>query len=327
MLQIKKILFPTDYSECAEHAFRHAAHLAGWHRAELHIVNVVEQDETAGGDLPEGLHINEEDLADQLHRALEVEGPPRPEAPSSGSVRRPEDLSIVQEQLVDPSAAEGILRYAGREGGDLVVMGTHGRRGADRMLLGSVAEEVVRRSECPTLTVGARTDLRPPQQVERILVPVDFSKYARLSIAYAVELAMTYGARLDLLHIVEDVELPGAYGMEASPFAVEDIVGRAEKALEEMIRQEIGFEHVLAEVRIGYPAVDIVETAREHEADLIVMATHGRRGIRRLIMGSVAERVVRMAPCPVFSVKSFGKSLLSASAEEVMARSDQPEEK
>ena len=313
MLQINKILFPTDYSSCAERAFTHAAFLAGWHEAELHVLNVVEPSQESTEDLPNGLHLSEEEIADQLRLALDE----RREVPKQEHAKseREENLRIVQAQVDGVVASEGILSYAREKDMDLVVMGTHGRRGARRLLMGSVAEEVVRQASCPVMTVCTGEEDRSHRTFERILVPIDFSEYSPLAIGYAVELAQTYGARLDLLHVVDEVTFTGIYGLESVAVSFQDVVQRAEEALAKMVREEIGFEHVLAKVRAGHPPTDIVETAREQEADLIVIPTHGRTGFRHFLMGSVAEKVVRRAPCPVFTVKSFGRSLLPASGE------------
>lgn len=304
MLQIKNILFPTDYSACAEHAFTHAAFLADWHEARLHILNVVEA-EDGEEVLLSGLPLSEEEIAEQLH----MTGEDGKRDTASGDAR-PE---IVQEQVQAASVPEVLLRYVEEHDIDLIVMGTHGRRGVRRLFLGSVAEEVVRRSSSPVLTVCKREKERKPRYaVRRLLVPVDFSDFTRPALAYAKELAQTYGARIDLLHVVEGEMLGNAYGFDLGAFSAARMKERAEEMLPELIREELGFEDVRATVEIGYPATTIADYAEEHEIDLIVIPTHGRSGLDRLVMGSVAEKVVRMAPCPVFTIKAFGKSLLPA---------------
>ena len=301
MLQIKKVLFPTDQSACAEQALAQATYLADWHEAELHALSVVETETFPPRGLDE-LELSDEDIAEQLHLLWE-----------GGETERKEDAlpSLTTEQMKAPSAAEGILHYAGQNDIDLIVMGTHGRRGARRLLMGSVAAEVVRRAECPVYTLRAKEhESSSTRTVRRVLAPVDFSDFTEMTIDYAVELAQTYGARVDLLHVVENPAYPEPYGAEPMGIDLGRLKEGAYEGLEELVREEIGYEDVRVDVEIGHPASLITDYADAHDIDLIVIPTHGRSGLKRLLMGSVAEKVVRRAPCPVFTVKSFGKSLL-----------------
>jgi nucleotide-binding universal stress UspA family protein len=178
--------------------------------------------------------------------------------------------------------------------------------------MGSVAEDVVRTVMCPVLTVRKETSVAPGQAVRRILVPIDFSEPSQNALDHAKELAMTYGAEIHLLHVVEEVALPGAYGMEPISFVVPEIIQSTETALADMVKEEVGYEHVRVESVAGYPATTILDYIDEHDIDLVAIATHGRTGLDRLLLGSVAEKVVRRAACPVFTVKAYGKSLVEA---------------
>lgn len=280
MLQIKRILAPTDYSACAEHSVQHAAYLADQYGAELHVLHVFLVQ-----------HRDEE---------------PRQGAADPGPER--DEAGVVHAEMERESVPLAILEYADAHDIDLIVMGTHGRTGLEHLLLGSVAEKVVRRATQTVFTVceGAR----PGRAVRRILVPLDFSEPSRLALRYASELARTYGAHLALLHVVENVLLPGIYGMEPVPVDTPEVKARAREALQEMIREEDGSEQATFEVKVGHAVDAIVDYAKAQEVDLIVIATHGRTGLKHFLLGSVAENVVRMAPCPVFTVKNFGKSLL-----------------
>ncbi len=304
MLQIEKILFPTDHSACAERAFLHAAVLADWHDAKLHALHVAEANAEDGSFLGR-LRFSDEEIAEELRTAWT-----RSEARSRKDAAA-EKLRLVTKQVEAPSAPDAILRYAEDEDADLIVMGTHGRRGVRRLMLGSVAEEVVRRAACPVLTVRTGEEDVPYRTVQRVLAPVDFSAFTPTAVAYAVELAQTYGARIDLLHVVEDATRPGAYGEGARLVVdVKAFKERAYDALAKLAREHIGFEDVRVAVEVGHPAGAVLRYAEAHATDLIVIPTHGRSGIQRMLLGSVAEKVVRQAPCPVFTVKSFGKSLL-----------------
>ena len=299
MLTIRRILFPTDFSDGAARAFPQAAHLADWHDAELHVVHVAGPEDEADATLPVSL--------DTLQGWL---GQPS----DSFSL---DALSIVQNQVEADAPPARLVAYAEDQDIDLVVMGTHGRRGVRRMLLGSVTEEVVRKAPCPVLTV--RTDAEeedPKQAVRRILVPVDFSEASEVAVQHATEIAKTYGAELDLLHVVEEVVYPSAYGVEPPYVPSSNVVARVEKALGTMAREDIGYDNVQVSARIGYAPATILDYVESNDVDLIVLATHGRTGLDRMLLGSVAERVIRQAPTPVFIVKPDQKSLVPPSKTE-----------
>lgn len=145
--------------------------------------------------------------------------------------------------------------------------------------------------------------------IARILVPVDFSTHADRAIEYAVTLGKHFGACVELFHVVEDPFGSGGWGSEVY---MSDLDGLRERALEEAkVRLEAcrssiqaGPFSVVATVRMGHVAQTIVDYAKNAAADLIVMGTHGRTGLAHFIIGSVAERVVRLAPCPVLTVSA-----------------------
>jgi nucleotide-binding universal stress UspA family protein len=218
------------------------------------------------------------------------------------------------EQEQGGAAADVILRYAKNNDIDLIVMGTHGRRGLGHLFLGSVAEEVVRLANCPVLTIREREELQQVDGLSRILVPVDYSEHATEALSYAKEIAATYGAKLQLLHVIEETAVPSFYcmGEVASHMRQEGLRDQAILEMERLCDETSGPE-VDTELHTieGYATHDIVEFAKESSSDLIMIATHGLTGIKHLLLGSVAEKVVRMAPCPVFTVKAFGKSLIT----------------
>jgi nucleotide-binding universal stress UspA family protein len=302
MLTIRRVLFPTDFSEGSKRAFPQAAFLADWHDAELHILNVTGRHRYDYKENKANFPISLDTLAEWRRR-------------SSGSGAGPskDDLEgrpIVQHQVESAAPAERIIEYTDEKEIDLVVMGTHGRRGVDRMLFGSVTEEVVRKADCPTLTVRADADTGPEQAVRRILVPIDFSDASEGALDHAKEIALTYGAELNLLHVVEQPFYPSAYGMDPISFPTQEVVDRVEKQLGEMARTEIGYEHVMVDATVGDPASTILDYVDENEIDLVVLATHGRTGLDRMLLGSVTERVLRRSPSPVFVVKPDRKSLV-----------------
>ena len=304
MLNIQRVLFPTDLSDGAARAFPQAASMAEWHGAELHVLNVAGRHDHRYSEMRKHFPIDAVRLKKMLDPA---------EEPDQSPTRRKPDLdglTIVQEQIEAASPADCIVDYTSSADVDLVVMGTHGRRGVDRLLMGSVAEEVVRRAPCPVFTIRSDGNHVPYRAVRRILVPLDFSDASSAALAHAKELAQTYGAQLDLLHVIEEVMYPSSYGVEAVSIPTDEVVERVETALAGIARDDIGYEHVTVQATPGYASTTILDYASDHDVDLIVIATHGRTGVDRLLLGSVAERVVRRASEPVFVVKPFGKSLL-----------------
>ncbi len=303
MLTIERVLFPTDFSDGSKRAFPQAAFLADWHDAELHILNVTGRHRHDYEEMKDNFPLSMEMLTEWLRRPSEsVQGANWPDL---------EALPIEQEQVESAAPAERIVEHAEEKNVDLVVMGTHGRRGVDRMLFGSVTEEVVRKVPAPVLTIRADADRSPDQAVRRILVPVDFSRASGLAVRHAKEVALTYGAEIDLLHVVEEPGYLSPYGVEAQ-FPVEEVLERVENSLGEMAREEIGIEHVIVEAIVGHPAQGILDYVETNDVDLIVQATHGRTGFDHVLLGSVTERVLRQSPIPVFAVKPDQKSLVSA---------------
>jgi universal stress protein A len=144
-------------------------------------------------------------------------------------------------------------------------------------------------------------------EFHHILAPTDFSEYSQQAIQYARELAQTFGATLMLLHVVELPPYPieGLLPSHLGGTLLEDLEQQATSDLAQVLAKEAEVK-VVHRVVIGIPYRTIVEIAEAEKADLIVMATHGRTGFSHLFMGSVAERVVRTAPCPVLTIRPTG---------------------
>jgi len=158
--------------------------------------------------------------------------------------------------------------------------------------------------------------------ISRILVPIDFSPHAERALSYATALAGRLGASLDLLHVVEDPVATGAWHGEV---AVPNLTGLRQELVEQAERRidryqaaaEASGAPVVATVRVGLPADAITDYAKTLGIDLIVMGTHGRSGLAHLFMGSVAEHVIRQAPCPVLTLRA-------AEARETTERASEP---
>lgn len=144
----------------------------------------------------------------------------------------------------------------------------------------------------------------PHFPVNRVLVPIDFSKTSVAALRYAIPLTQQFGATLDLVHVIEPT--PFLSDMDNMPLAMSDaeVAQRVAAELSSLARREVpSGVQVNSVVRHGKPYQEIAEAAKERHADLVVIATHGRTGLQHTLLGSTAERVVRLAPCPVLVVR------------------------
>jgi nucleotide-binding universal stress UspA family protein len=301
VVKIDKILFPTDFSRCSRQALAHALLLAQRFESELHLFHAV---------VLHGEHLDDALFEQSGPRDLVSRLTSQADQEMSGllAVEEAGRLVVTKAQERGFHAGPVILEYAAQHGVDLIVLGTHGRRGPARLFLGSVAQEVVRTARCPVLTVREREEPRHPAGLERILVAVDFSPPAELAVAWGQELARRFGARLQLLHVVEQPIYPSLYGPIATPATLEAMAEARRGALEGLDRmaEELGVastRHVLE----GPAAAAITEFADKHDSDLVVVGTHGLTGLERLLLGSTAERVVRQAAPPVLTVRTVAE--------------------
>jgi len=290
------ILFATDFSKPALKAYRYGAALALGLKARLLVLNVLPTAMTLDPEYPvNALYLK------QLHEESKVEL-------EQFTRHAQQDRLLFETRQIPGDPSTCITNAADEEQAALIVMGTHGRIGLDRLLLGSVAEKVVRQARCPVMTVRgseAETQLASGGLLQAgcFLVPIDFSECAQDAFEFAVSLAKPLGAVMRLIHAFE----PSAYPLDFSLFKVSDekaLHARVRDRLEELV-SVLRREGVSAEVvcEVGLPADVILSQAKRIPGSMIVMGTHGRRGWKHLV-GSVAEHVVRQAACPVVTVKS-----------------------
>ncbi len=305
MIQLKRILFATDFSPCAEQAFTHALYLAKRYQAELHVLHAVILRDFS--NQPEFSLVTLGTLRRQFEEAAKRQMTAMLESYT------PDQVKIIQAHRRGDSASTVILDYAKEQDMDLVVLGTHGRRGLGHFFLGSEAEKVVRLSSCPVFTIRERKVPRLIEEVDRILVPIDFSEHSKHALRYAKQIAASYDARLQLLHVIEKVIQPPFYAQEYyhDLGRMEALQQRSKEALGQFLEETEGPE-LSAELHVieGRAATDITLCAKELASDLIVIATHGLTGMEHLLIGSVTEKVVRQASCPVFTVTVYGKNLI-----------------
>ncbi len=299
MEQIRNILVAVDFSEASDWAAEYAAVLAARNGAHLHVVHV----RVLSDDLyEEGLQDHER-FQGALDRAAETRLYNTP---------RRVDVDVSRAALRGTSAAAEIVDYAADHAIDLVVVGTRGRTGLTHILLGSVAQAVVRLSPVSVLVVSHAEGSRPSDRAEfrDILCPVDFSDASKKAFDAALALAQRNGARLRALHVVDEIPYPSFYRTSPSPVA-DDPSRIRQRALKEMKKLhgddgDVAVEPLVAD---GRAPRKIVEVAQEHRVDLIVMGSVGLSGMRRVLVGSVAEKVLRTAHCPVLIVKGEAAQL------------------
>jgi nucleotide-binding universal stress UspA family protein len=218
-------------------------------------------------------------------------------------------------------AADVILSMAETKSVDLITMSTHGRSGLKRLVLGSVAQKVLHGTTKPLLLVRAHErEGRPPAGIDRILVPLDGSRNSARVLPYVEELAETLGANLILYRCVPPLEIyagtrpldPGA-GIAAATQAVDTtarLFDDGQSFLEQLAAdiEERGGVKARCVVTVGHTIEEIVHVAEETEAHLIAMATHGHSGVKRWVMGSVADGVVRRSSLPCLLLRPESRS-------------------
>lgn len=306
MLAIKKILFPTDFSACSEQALAHAIEWARRYDTQLHVFHAVEMDQEDPYNPASYVPENEELWPRMEDRA-------RTAITETLDQHGANDLTIVAAVERCASAARAIVGYVEKNEIDLVIVGTHGRRGVRKMFIGSVAEAVMREAPAPVLAIREQETPRPLEAPERILVPLDFSDWSSEAVCYAKALAGPIEAKVVLLHVVEEVVVPDFYYPLSSALFLQEPEVRKEagKRLEALYEKTPGPD-VPAEFRVidGRAVSDIVHFAEENEIDLIVIPSHGLSGVQRLLLGSVTDKVLRRTPCPVLTLKPFGRQPL-----------------
>lgn len=285
----ERILVPTDGSGVATAAAEAAITLADRFDSELHVVFVVETERLAY-------------LADESRQELNRRGS---EAVETIEQRAAETGVTAVAEVLDEGRPvhRSVLEYAEVRETDLIVMGTHGRTGVGRIVLGSVAEQTLRESRIPVMTVheGTITDV----SLESLLVPFDGSDSGLAAVDHALDLAASTGGGVSFLNVVNHATIAGA---ETSAGTVIDALENAGERIVETAAERARSQGVRvhdATVRVGSPFRTIVEYADRNDIDGIVMGTHGRSGINRFLLGSVTERVIRKTDVPVIATKAL----------------------
>ena len=291
-MELKSILCPIDFSDFSGAAYQHAVSLAEYYKARIVALHVVELwkypfAEYAGQEADYGKFskMMSEGGEMQLHRFTQQ---------YSAGRHQPE---LVVDQ---GNAPRCILSFAQKENIEGIVMGTHGRNGFDRLVLGSSTDRVIRKAACPVLVVSNAAekalDVEPDRRhrLSRILYCTDFSHNSEQARGYAISLAAEYGAELALFHVAEN-----PHDVSTAEAIVAARTQELDKLVSETERKNL---NVRSAVRLGKPYEEIVRYANEAQANLIIRTARGGDAVDRAVFGSTTYRVIQLGPCPVLAI-------------------------
>lgn len=299
MVEIKRVLCPVDFSDFSRHALDHAVAVARWYGAAVTAVHVIPPVASMIPSGDTGLYPPVVFTPDDL-KQFQTE--------LSGFVELSAADVPIDAVVVEGSITGEIVRMAEEMPADLIVMGTHGRSGFDRLMLGSVTEKMLRKAPCPLLTVPRRApDAVPaPVMFQRILCAVDFSPSSLRALAHAESLAKEADASLSVLHVLEPASVfePVVMGGPGGPPPDTDVRTAARNRLRQVVSKDARiFSHVTDVVTSGKAYREILREAAERRADLIVLGAHGGR-LGLAAFGSTTGHVVRDAACPVLTLRA-----------------------
>jgi len=299
MVPLTRILCPIDFSDASRHALDHALVVAQWYEASI-----------------VGLHVFNPAYAPVGGIGLPQDGGTVFASPGASSRLRIQLDEVfaaavaagvqVERVVEEGSPAEQILHGVGRHRADLIVMGTHGVSGFERLLLGSVTEKVVRKASCPVLTVPPRAHATSRLPFRRILCPIDFSPASAAALGRALSMAQEAEAELLLVHVLE-----WRIGREPTPVrgfnVAEYHVYRENEAAAELTKMipPSGRDWCTPSTHLvhGKPYEQILAIAGDRAVDLIVIGVHGRAALDVALFGSTTNQVIRGARCPVLTVR------------------------
>jgi nucleotide-binding universal stress UspA family protein len=304
MVSIRRILCPVDFSDHSRRALDHALAIATWYDAVVTLLHVSPLMPVAAyapmSGMPPYVGLTP-DARQALMRSMK-------EFAAGVAASVPIEFEIAEGHV-----AAIIVDRAGELTADLLVLGTHGRSGLDRWVLGSVTEKVLRKAPCPVLTTPTHAGGAAPETAgfRRIVCAVDFSDCSMHALDYAISLAEEAHASLTVVHVVElppDIPREVHETVMLGPrnqreyIALAEEAGRAHltDAVPDRVRAAVNVDTVLA---AGKPYREILRVAAEHSADLIVVGVHGRGAIDRMLFGSTTQHLVRQASCAVLTIR------------------------
>lgn len=294
-MKIDRLLLATDLSDWAARAEEYARSLAASWQAHLTTMTVLEFPPGLNPDYP----VNQQYLTQRISEATEQLADFKQRALQRGIA--------VSTRIATGIPSEEINAAAQAEDSDLVIIGTRGKTGLAHVLLGSTAERVIRAAPCPVLAVHMAKDASTSDhgvRLERILVPIDFSDCSLDALEFAVLVAKQSKASIDLLHVLE----PVTYGLDFTLSHAEERLQQREKLTKRLedLSSALSATGITAKkhLRGGVPVDTILDDVRSLQIDLVVMGTHGRRGLSHVMAGSVAEALLRRATGAILTVRS-----------------------
>lgn len=292
-LKLNHIVVPTDFSDTADTAIKLAGELADYYSGALDLVNVVDATVYAYAGYP--FAALSKDLMSGAEAAL-------------NKVKVSLKRGKLNRYLLSGSPAREIVDHAARHKAELVVIGTHGHGAVVRFFLGSVADRVVHEAKCDVIvTKQPKGKIKHPKKktkpFSRILFPSDFSDTSKRALDRAIALTEDMDAKLFVLHTIDDT-LISTHVEEERRMILKELRTHALEEMKAQLPSELmdNFATIGA-VKRGEPGKQIAAYAESNLCDLIVMGTHGRSGVERALIGSVADKVVRRAKCPVYLVR------------------------
>jgi nucleotide-binding universal stress UspA family protein len=299
-VRLKKILATTDFSKLSLAGLSYASWLAEKLDAALAIMHVVKPAPVFSGAETVVLARSNLEMTKLARRQL------------SRLARRfsTRDQSIPATSVRFGQPFHEIVTLAGERKIDLIILATRGYTGLQRFFLGSTAEKIVRHAPCPVLTIpsspkGPAGPVASRARLRRILVPIDFSQTSVQALPYTNALAARFNAEIILVHVFEPIPLP-ADSAYLPPQMRHEVRNLLQQDLGTLSREVFG-ENIRTRtiVRTGLPFQQITAAAKSLDADMIILTTHGYSGLKHVLLGSTAERVVRHADCPVLVVREL----------------------
>jgi nucleotide-binding universal stress UspA family protein len=287
MVQIQKILCPVDFYPASERAVDYAVTLAKNYEARLTLLHVVAPIIPTAYGVRVDLKSLVEALREESTRKLQQLS------------KKAESANVPVEYVVRTGDIHQEIQRVVRSAKiDFVVMGTHGRRGIERWVLGSVAEQLLRSIKVPLLTIGrTRKPETAPPAIRRILVTTDFSEGTSEAAAFAFSIAQECQAQISILHVI------GEIGADTSEKYRDILIKKMGDQLDKLIPDEARvWCDVKTRVEAGLPFKVILKALEKENVDLLAMNVHGKRRLDQSLLDSTAERVVRAAPCPVLMI-------------------------
>jgi len=299
VVELRRILCPTDFSDLSRHALEHAIVIGGWYGSQIVALHVGHPTDVLSTAVPIPVFTREIAPGDTHRQPLEEE------------LRRwlsPATAAGLQTDVVvdEGHPAGRILEHATSLPADLIVIGTHGQGGFERLVLGSVAEKVLRKATCPVMTVPPAAASTSKLPFKQLLCPVDFSDSSTAALRFAFSLAQESNARLTLLHVFEwpSDEASAKRVLETSEFHRQWEV-ETRHQLEALIPADVrSWCTPEPQLAFGKAYQQILSVAATEHSDLIVMGVRGRYAIDMMLFGSTTQQVVRQASCPVLTLRS-----------------------